>query len=154
MRLCCVRRLCSFSVQAAQPAAPSGPSGDEQGAQAPKTPLPPAQASQPAGPAPDTGIVRRPSSQGGSNRGTPKAGDRATPFKVHAWLFRGSQRFPSSIVLLQASHPVHELTSLHHNWFLGWLEVSHKMWHFVTQSTTPDSKLTWRHVQPLLNQRL
>lgn len=83
MRMTCVKRFCVFAVQAAQPAAPSGPSADEQGAQAPKTPLPTAQASQPSGPPPDTGIIRRPSSQGGSNRGTPKAGDRATPFKVH-----------------------------------------------------------------------
>ena len=84
MGLSCVKRLCPFPVQAAQPAAPAGPSADEQGAQPPKTPLPAAQASQPSGPTPDTGIIRRPSSQGGSNRGTPKAGDRATPFKVHA----------------------------------------------------------------------
>ncbi|KAK9833876.1 hypothetical protein WJX74_008569 [Apatococcus lobatus] len=82
-------------IKAAQPPAPAGPSGGEQGAQQPKTPLPAAQTPQPAGPPPDTGIVRRPSSLGGSNRGTPKAGERATPFKASA-MKPGKKLVPAS----------------------------------------------------------
>ncbi len=73
--------------QAAQPVQgpqSGGPqSGGEQGQQAAKTPLPAAPTPQPAAAAAEPGVSRRASLLGpSSGRGTPKASERATPFKV------------------------------------------------------------------------